>query len=165
MLEMPQEFDSNEWVILIALIVGYGAIFMMPKRIPLSHTLLVMSFSIAIVKATDHILGAPPLDLYDFNDTSKYDFFDFLTWILYPVFGYFFVYLYETWAIKGSLNFIYIFGWSWFSFFFEWWTLEMNVFTYKGWKLAYSYPFYLFILSVYLLFYKFIKNYITEKSV
>jgi hypothetical protein len=159
MLVMPQKFDSNEWFILTALIVGYGAMFIIPKRLPLSYTLLIMSFSLAIVKLTDHILGAPPLELYDFNDTPKFDLFDLLIWFLYPVFGYVFIYLYEKWSIKGIVTFLYIFTWSWISLFIEWWSLEMDVFTFKGWKFSYSYPFYVFILSVYLLFFKFIKNY------
>jgi hypothetical protein len=159
MLEMPQDFDSNEWLILSTIIIFYLAIIFVPKRFPIHLTLLVLAASLVIAKGTNHILGAPPLDLYDFNDTPKFDLFDFFIWFTYPPFGYFFIYLYDKWNLRGMKTFIYIVIWAAFSVFFEWLTLKANVFTYKGWKLGYSIPTYLIVLSIYIMFFIFIKNY------
>ncbi|WP_261130538.1 hypothetical protein [Bacillus sp. Marseille-Q3570] len=165
MLKMPQTFDHNEWIILSTLVVTYLVIILIPKRFPVHITFLVLAASMVVAKGTNHILGAPPLDLYDFNDTGEFEVFDFLIWFTYPPFGYFFVYLYDRWNLKGLRIFFYIVSWTAFAVFFEWLTLKAHVFTYKGWRLEYSIPVYLIVLIGYILFFKFIKSYESKSEI
>jgi hypothetical protein len=165
MLKMPQPFDHNEWMILSTLIITYLAITLIPKRFPIHITVLVLACSLIMAKGTNHIVGSPPLDFYDFNDTPQFDLFDFLIWFTYPPFGYFFVYMYDKWKFQGVKTFFYIVVWTSFSVFFEWLTLKAHVFTYKGWKLEYSIPVYLIVLSIYIVFFKFITYYNQREKV
>lgn len=161
---LPKTFDSNEWFIIIALIFTYLMVWLLPKQFPTSITILMLMYGATFARMTDRILGAKPYQLYDMNDTSKFDLMDLLTWCLYPSFGYFFLYLYDKWNLRGVATVIYIVLFAFFSIGFEWTTVKVGIFKYKDWKLSYSYPTYLIVLSSYLLFYHFLyKHYIHKK--
>ncbi|MFJ5714076.1 hypothetical protein [Neobacillus sp. NPDC093127] len=158
MLVFPEKFDSNEWFILISLIVSYTCIFILPRRFPYSVTLIMLLFSMAYAQIIDHILAGQSLDLYDINDVEKYELFDLITWFLYPPFGYIFVYFYDKWRVRSVGVFWYILLWAFIAMGEEVLSLKFHIFTYENWKLSYSFPVYLITLSIYLLFFVYIKG-------
>ncbi|MFZ7946307.1 hypothetical protein [Neobacillus sp. 19] len=152
MLPSPDQFDRNEWFIIISLIVMYTLIFLLPKRFPHTVTLIMLLFSMTYVQVLDHILAGLSFNLYDINDVETYEWFDLITWFLYPPFGYFFVYFFDKWSVRRTGVFWYIFLWVLIAIGEEALSLKFNIFTYTGWKLSYSIPVYFITLSIYLLF-------------
>lgn len=153
---LPKTFDENEWFIFTVLFVTTLLIIRMPKRLPWSITVLVFLYSAVAARAIDRILGGPPYDLYDINDTPYFDLVDLFTYFLYPAFGYFFVYLYEKWQLRGLFTYLYIVGCTILAVGFERLTVAANIFTFKRWTSLYSFPTYLVIFSVTLLYYRFL---------
>ncbi|MEH7418139.1 hypothetical protein V7266_22995 [Neobacillus drentensis] len=158
MLLLPDKFDENEWFIIISLIVTYWLIVKLPKRFPLTITLLILFFGMAYVQVIDHILAGSSFNTYDINDYGKFEWFDWIGWFIYPPFGYFFIYFFDKWSIRGIRLFGYIMGWSVIAMIVEWISLEFNMFKYYSWKFAYSYPVYLLTLCIYLLFFLYVNS-------
>ncbi|MFK9091838.1 hypothetical protein [Bacillus salipaludis] len=158
MLALPEKFDSNEWFIVISLVVTYTFIFILPKRFPHTITIIMLFFSMAYVQVIDHILAGISWDLYDINDVREYEWFDLITWFLYPPFGYTFVYFFDKWSIRGVGIFWYVLLWAFIALGEEILSLKFNIFTYHEWKLSYSFPVYLITLSIYLLFFVYLKR-------
>lgn len=158
MMPFPEKFDQNEWYVIIALLFSFVLIYLFPKRIPLSITILIMIFSLTIARIADHLLSSPNFDLYSMMDSGKYELFDLILYILYAPFGYFFVYIYEELNIKGYWTIIYIFLWSIFGSFFEWVSVTFEVFVYKDWELKYSFTVYVFTQALTLLLYAFLRK-------
>ncbi|MEH7746239.1 hypothetical protein V7659_14530 [Neobacillus drentensis] len=158
MLVLPENFDTNEWFITISIVVTYTFMLILPKRFPLSITLLMLLFSMTYAQVIDTILAGTKFDLYDINDVEKYEWFDFITWFLYPPFGYAFVYFYDKWIVKGIGVFWYIVSWAFIALVVEVLSFKLHVFTYKGWKFSYSFPIYLVTLCIYLLVFLYLKG-------
>ena len=158
MLLPPEKFDQNEWFIIISFILTYLLILKLPKRFPLTITLLILFFGMAYVQVTDHILAGASYNLYDINDSGKFEWFDLIGWFIYPPFGYFFVYFLDKWSFRGLQIFLYILGWSLIAMLVEWISLKFNMFKYYHWNFFYSYPVYLLTLGIYLLFYLYITS-------
>jgi len=153
---LPAKFDLNEWFILGGLALTHGIMFALPRRFPATVTLLVYVFCLFIGTVTDHNIGLPPFEAYDINDKTLYELFDILSYFLFPPFGYFFVYFYDKWSVRGLTTILYLLVWSFIAVGTEWLTLAANVYMYKGWQLLYSFPTYLFFQSALLLFFKLI---------
>ncbi|KAA0544599.1 hypothetical protein FZW96_19510 [Bacillus sp. BGMRC 2118] len=143
MMPLPTKFDHNEWFLLLALFISFSIILFIPKRIPVSISILIMLFSIVVARLTDHILSAPRTELYQIMDTEKYELFDLLLYFLYAPFAYIFVYVYYRLNIKGMKILFYIIVCSTFGTLFEWITVEFRIFDYKSWNLQYSFSIYL----------------------
>ncbi len=71
MLVLPEDFDTNEWFITISIAVTYTFMLSLPKRFPLSITLLMLLFSMTYAQVIDHILAETKFDLYDINGCRK----------------------------------------------------------------------------------------------
>ncbi|WP_040203725.1 hypothetical protein [Neobacillus jeddahensis] len=158
MLVLPDKFDSNEWFIILSIIVAYSFILILPKRFPLSITLILLIFNMTYAQVVDHILAGVSVDLYDINDVEKYEWFDWITWFLYPPFGYLFAYFYDKWSVRGVRVFWYIILWVFIAMGQEMLCLWFNIFTYDGWKIPYSFPVYILTLCLYLLFFLYMKG-------
>ncbi|WP_138417538.1 hypothetical protein [Aquibacillus sediminis] len=156
---LPQDFDYNEWFILITITVFYGLIFLLPKRFPLSVSIIIMLFTSTVARLSDHLLsGAIIGDVYDIMDTNVYELFDFLTYVTYGPFGYFLFYLYDLFKPKSIWLVGYIFLWSLASMGFEGISAFFEVFHYNGWKLTYSFSFYLIVIPIALGFCVYVKQ-------
>ncbi|HEY0826874.1 MAG TPA: hypothetical protein VGE40_02170 [Bacilli bacterium] len=158
-LELPKNFDYNEWMIIISLIATYTFAFRLPKRFPQTITILIVLFSFSLEKSTDLILEYPPYTLYYLNDSTLFELSDFFTCFLYPVFGYILLHYYDKWNIRGISNFFFILAGSIFGTLFEWITVLAHVFEYTGWKLEYSFTVYLLVISLYIVFFNFVKKF------
>lgn len=156
-LPFPEKFDENEWL-LIGILIGGIFLSFLPKRFPTSMTILLMIFSSFYARTFDNILAAPSLDLYDIMDSGKYEFFGVFTYFMYAPFAYIYLYIYDKLDIKGFNTALYIVGCSLFGIGFEWLATKFNIFTYKGWKLAYSFTVYLFVQYTTILFFNYIKK-------
>ncbi|MEK6452687.1 hypothetical protein [Caldifermentibacillus hisashii] len=162
-MKLPNSFDSNEWFVLICMFIAFSILYLLPKRFPLSVTILIMLYSSTTARFADHILAMPRIDLYDIMNSPYYDLFDIFTYVLIGLAGYFFVYVYDRFRIKGFWIAVYIVIWSVFGTAYELLSSYFKVFIYKGWKPSYSFTFYLFIQSLTLLFFKYV-TFIHQKT-
>ncbi|KQX45790.1 MULTISPECIES: hypothetical protein [unclassified Paenibacillus] len=152
-------FDMNDYFVLICIVFAYGFIYFMPKRFPLSVTLLLLLFSSTLASMLDNSIGGHIFDLYDIMDGPAYSIMDFVVYFMYAPFGYIFMYFYDLFRLKGILAVGYIALFSLLSAGFEWVCLKAGVFTYKdSYLIYYSFPIYLFSQSALVLFYKFITD-------
>lgn len=153
------QFNQNEWFILTVLIITFGIIFFLPKRFPISIFILYLIVGTFAGLSVDHTISIKPFDYYDVNDSSKYEIFDFLTYMMYGSFTYIVIYFYDKLNITGYANIYYVVIWAVAAILMEWIGLQIGVFHYKnGYKIFYSVPIYLFVLSLYILYYHLINR-------
>lgn len=162
---MPKKFDENEWFLLVCLVICYVIMFRLPRRFPPSITVLFLLIGPTIGRLFDHLLATAKLDLYNLMDTPNFDFFDLIIYFLYAPFSYMFLYFYDKWNIKGYWILLYLLLCTFFSGLFEWINQVFHVFTYKGWKLSYSFGVYLGVQSFVLLFYHLLMSYTNRRRI
>lgn len=156
MMPLPQKFDQNEWFIIISLAVGVVTVILLPRRFPLSVSILMMVFAATVARTLDHLLAGPTVDVYNITDTGRYDLFDLITYTLYAPFAYIFVYIFDRFNIKGYWILLYVVIASLLGTLYEWLCVVFDVFNYKGWNIKYSYGFYLSTQPLTLLFFRYI---------
>ncbi|RAP73758.1 hypothetical protein DL346_26245 [Paenibacillus montanisoli] len=150
-------FGTNDIFLISCIIVVYGIMFLLPKRFPLPVTILLLCFSASIASILDNSISGHIFDLYDIMDGPQYSIMDFIVYPLYAPFGYFFIYAYDLFRLKGLRTVVYISLCSLLSVGFEWLCYKAGVFHYKnGYHLWYSYPIYLLSQTATVYFYKFI---------
>jgi hypothetical protein len=157
-------FNENEWFVLILLLCSYLLVVMLPKRFSMVETLVYIVLGIYIVNLCDHTISLDPFNLYDVNDNSSFEFFDFLSYIMFGPFCYFFLYIWDRLKIKGTYMFIYILIWTLVAIFAEWLANQVGLFHYRGsFNLYYSGIIYIFVQTItlgvyYSINYRLIKN-------
>ncbi|TLS52366.1 hypothetical protein FE782_10360 [Paenibacillus antri] len=153
-------FDWNDWFVLGCIAFLYSAVYLMPKRLSKSTMLLIFLFSATFASILDNSIGGHIFDLYDIMDGPAYTVMDFTLYFLYAPFGYFFVYFYDLFRVRGLLRVGYVVLWSGFSVAFELLCSLVGVFHYKdAYGLHYSFSIYLFVQSATIMFY----HYITDR--
>lgn len=164
MLPLPNEHDANEWL-LLAIFAGSLLLVRLPKRFPTSMTFLIMLFGSFFARVLDHLFAAPPLDLYDVMDQGAYELYDVFTYFMFAPFAYLFVYLYDRWRIQHLSAIGYILAWSLLGTGVEWIASLFGIYTYKEWKIAYSFPVYLIVQFSTLLFFHYVRRlYFTKQD-
>ncbi|UUZ83288.1 hypothetical protein LJK88_05095 [Paenibacillus sp. P26] len=88
-------FNLNEWFNVILFTAGYGFLFLTHRRFPPKHTLVYVLYGIAAVTLFDHTLSVAPFDFYDVNDTSRFQWMDFLNYLGFGPISYLYVFLFE----------------------------------------------------------------------
>ncbi|WCK55090.1 hypothetical protein PP175_03625 [Aneurinibacillus sp. Ricciae_BoGa-3] len=116
----------------------------------------------SIAKIIDHAIAVPPLDLYDINDQPKYEFFADVGYLMYTPYAYLAVYLFDKFKPKGLQITLYIFLMAVAGVLFERLAVYFHVFTYKGWTTLYSFPVYLGVATLHLIFSTFLVNYFKD---
>lgn len=159
LLYPPEKFDINEWAIMIIVIFNIAIFLFVKKRIPKEISPLIVLLSISFPKVMDHTMGVKPFNLYDITDTHKYELFDLILYGAYPAFGYLFVWFLDYFNLKGKKIVLYFLSWTLFSVVFELLLVKLHVYVYTGWKIVYSLPVYIMVLSLTCLFYKFLIYY------
>lgn len=155
-LYLPKQFDENEWFTIIGMVLCV-LLLRLPKRMPTEVSYLIVLLSLAIPNIIDHSIAAiSPYDAYQLNDSEKYELFDILLSVVYVPFGYLCVYFYVWFRPKKMKIVLYILCWAIFAICFEYVDLRLHVFTYHGWSLVYSFPIYLLVISLILLYYEFL---------
>lgn len=147
-------FNENEWFVIISIIVMNAAIWFAPKVFSKLEVMGYYIFGIYIGLFYDHTISIKPWDFYDVNDTSSYQFIDFLSYIMYGPYSYFFIYFYQKWNIRRMKIIPYLLVWSAVSIVLEWIGLKVGLFHFdKGYKMHWSFPIYLFSQSLMIMFY------------
>jgi len=157
-MPLPIEFDQNEWFVCIACVLSYAVLFLLPKKIPNSLVVLIFIYSFTVARLYDTVLASPWVDFYDIMDTGKYDLFDIILYVMYAPFGYFFIYAYETFNIKGLGIILYILIWSAAGTGFEHLNSIFDVFEYKNWRPIYSLSVYFITQAGTIALYTFLKK-------
>ncbi|MFJ8259139.1 hypothetical protein ACIQ4Z_18145 [Peribacillus asahii] len=156
LLYLPKHFDENEWFIIIILVLSIFLV-RLPKRMPTEVFYLIVLFIMAVPSIIDYsIASIPPYDLYQMNDSEKLEVFDILLIGVYIPFGYLCVYFYEWFQPKQMKSVLYILSWALLATCFEFIMVKLHIFTYHGWSLAYSFPTYLFVISLFVSYYEFL---------
>ncbi len=152
------QFNTNEWFIIIGLSIGLVCVAICPKRFPKQIAIVFFMCGVYSGFFFDHSLSVEPVSFYDVNDSSKFQLMDFISYWMYGPLSYFFFYIYDRLQIKPALAPMYIFVWSFASFGLEWLAVVCGVFHYvHGYKLAYSFPIYLMVQSCWIALYYRIK--------
>lgn len=146
-------WNANEWFVLATLAIGYTLLFMFPRRFTVQWSTVYLIYGVFAGLFLDHSISVAPVDFYDVNDNSSYEFIDFLTYVMYGPFTYMFAYLHDRLRIKPSGTPLYVLVWSLFSLGVEWIAVQAGVFHYKnGYQICYSFPIYLLMSSLFLIF-------------
>jgi hypothetical protein len=151
------QFNTNDFFILSAIVILYFIIYLLPKLfLKKSTSFLLIFYGITVATIFDNSIGAHVFDYYDIMDGKKYTIMDVVAYLVYGPFGYFFIYLYEKYKIKGHWILIYVLTWTIVSLLFELLNVHLGVFTYKnGYKWYFSIPIYLYVQLILLYLYKF----------
>lgn len=163
-LNFPEKFDVNEWFILGALLGSLLVFLLLPKRLPKPITPLIVLVSISFPSILDHSLAVNPHNLYNLNDRKDYEIFDLILYLVYPAFGYLYVYLLNLLQWKRLKLVAYLLIWTLFSVVFEMTLTKIHVFVLTGWKHVYSLPVYIAVLTLTYYFFIFIMNYQTKTT-
>lgn len=147
-------FNENEWFVIASILVTNLAIWLAPRIFSKLEAIGYYIFGIYIGLFYDHTISIKPWDYYDVNDNSSYQVIDFLSYIMYGPYGYFFLYFYVKFNIRGLRTIPYVLVWSGFSVLMEWIGVKVGLFHYdKGYKMYWSFPIYLLSQSMMILFY------------
>lgn len=154
MIVYDTRFNANEWLTISGFCIGYLAVFLLPKRFPIQVTLMYIMCGIYGGFFYDSILSVEPIDYYDVNDTSNYQFLDFISYLMYGAYSYVFFYLGDRLRLKIRYAPIYIFAWGLVSIGLEKIADLCGVYHYKnGYGLVDSFPIYLLTLGAWSAFY------------
>jgi hypothetical protein len=152
-------FNLNEWIVIILLIIGIALVWRCRKRFSVIDLLIYVLYSVFVSIQLDHAISIEPFDYYDVHDSSSYQLIDFLTYLMYGPFGFFYIYIYDYFKIKFAYAPIYILLWSIVSVITELLFNNVGVFHYKnGYKIYYSFLIYLIIFSIFIFLYNFLTN-------
>ncbi|GGA24327.1 hypothetical protein [Paenibacillus physcomitrellae] len=146
MLNPPVQFDENEWLVLVTMILLPLLMYVTPKRFSSSTAIAIMLYNIAFSLCTDCLAGSCfPWDLYDTMDTKQYDLFDFFIYVIqYPIYGYFFAWFLSFWKENTGMSLLYVVIWALITTFLEWIAVQFHVYQYKqDWDINHSAFFYL----------------------
>ena len=147
-------FNENELFVLCSILVMNLAIWFAPKIFTKLEAIGYYIFGIYIGLFYDHTISIKPWDFYDVNDNSSYQFIDFLSYIMYGPYSYFFVYFFVKLKIKGLRTILYILIWSSLSLLLEWVGLKVGLFHFdKGYRMYWSFPIYLLSQSMMIIYY------------
>ncbi len=84
---------------------------------------------------------------------------DFSYYVMNGSISYFFIYLYSKLGIKGYQTILYIYIWSIIALLLEWIGVKIGLFHYdKGYKMYWSYPIYMLVQTIQIIFYHKIKK-------
>lgn len=149
------QFNGNEWFVLGLMVVGFAAIWLLPRIFSPLQMIFNMLIGITFGLMFDHTIAVPPLDLYDLGDNSSYEMFDLFSYMMYAPYGYLFIYGIKRFRIHGIMTIGYIVLWTGAAIMIEWWGVKVGLFHYNnGYRLAYSIPIYLILQSIHLGMYR-----------
>lgn len=153
-----EHFDRNEWYVLIMLVLSFGAVILLPKRLPRHLLILSLVWGSASAMLMDFTIGGGLMDYYRVNDSNRLELTDLLTYLMFAPFGYFFIYFYEWLRIRKTTLVYYILAWTVVGFgvqaISEW--MKMTEYQ-RGYKAEYNIPIFLVVQTITGLFYAYLK--------
>lgn len=152
MIVYDNRFNFNEWFILLGLCLGFLIIWLLPKRFPKRFSIIFFMCGVYTGFFFDHSLSVEPVNFYDVNDKSSYQFFDFLSYVSFGPVSYLFFYIYDR--LKPASAPLYILIWAFIYIGIEGLSDWMGVYHYRhGYKIYYSFVIYLIVNSFWIGFY------------
>lgn len=152
------KFNLNEWFVIALLTIGLVLVWRLKKRFTAKETIIYLLYSFFIAMVLDHTISVKPIDFYDVNDSSRYAFMDFLTYLMYSPYGYLFIYCYDYFKVKSSYAPAYILLWALVSITMEFIAHKLGVYHYKnGYQIYYSFPIYLMTYTLFFRLFKFLR--------
>ncbi len=159
-IRFDNNFNANEWFIVISLFIGILVVLVLPKRYTKKTTIVYLICGMFFGFIFDHTLSVFPISYYIINDSNTFEFMDFLSHVMYGAYSYLFFYLYDFFNIKPRLSLIYILVWTLISVGFEGISVFIGVFHYEnGYKIYYSFVIYLLVISFWLVLHRSIRTY------
>lgn len=154
-----EQFDRNEWFVLIMLIAAYGAILILPKKLPRQIAVTALIWGFASSTLLDFTIGGGLIDFYIVNDTDQYELTDLFTYFLFAPFAYFFIYFYEVLKISKKTAALYIAGWTLIGVVMHVVATWMKMTQYQnGYRMEYNIVVFLIIQSITALYYSLLKR-------
>lgn len=151
-------FDLNEWFVILSVLVLFFLLFSLPKIFSTLETIGYSLFGLFLGMFSDQTLSVSAWDFYDVNDTAAYQGIDFLSYVMYCPYSYFFVYIYVKLNIKGFYSILYIVIWTVVSMVMEWIGTKIGLYHFdKGYSMVWSVPIYLLFQSMLLTYYHLVK--------
>lgn len=152
MIIYDNHFNSNEWFIIVGLLIGIITLIIIPKRFPIKTAIVFFMCGFFTGFFFDHSLSVEPVSYYDVNDKSSYQIMDFLSYITYGPVSYLFFHIYDR--LRPVSIPIYILIGSLISTGLEWGAVHAGIFHYRhGYNLYFSFPIYLLVQSCWLALY------------
>jgi hypothetical protein len=152
-------FNVNEISLTVLVVIAYGIYFLLPKRFTRQIRMLSFMWGFATGVLIDFTIGGGLIDLYMENDTNAYEIFDFVYYLLYAPFGYFFFHFYDVFHINRKRFIFYIIGWSIIGLSAQWLFTALHILSFqKGYKLIYSFPIFLLTQTLTGYFYRYIMS-------
>ncbi|MFC5448606.1 hypothetical protein [Paenibacillus aestuarii] len=154
MIIYDTQFNTNEWFLLIGLAIGIFTLWLLPKRFPGQVTNVFFLSGVFSGFFFDHTLSVQPVSYYDVNDSSLFEFMDFVSYWMYGIFSYLFFYVFDRLRVQPSRVPLYVLIWSLASLGFEWLGVQMGIYHYtNGYQIWYSLPIYLIVETLWCFLY------------
>lgn len=154
MIVYDNQFNGNEWSVIIGLSIGIIVVYLLPKRFPKQIATVFFLCGVFTGFFFDHTLSVQPVSFYDVNDVSLFEVMDFVSYWMYGPFSYLFFYAYEHFRVKPSFIPIYILIWSLIGMGMEGVAAILGIFHYtNGYKFWYSFLVYLLVQSLWMVLY------------
>ncbi|MFD1739589.1 hypothetical protein ACFSCX_24200 [Bacillus salitolerans] len=154
-----ESFNKNEIYILVMFLLAYTAFFILPKKLPLHLTMMLLAWGFASSTLFDFTIGGGLLDFYKVNDSNKYELTDLLTYFLFATFSYFFIYFYKVLNINKKRFIFYILGWAIVGLLMEKISSLMGVTHYQnGYKIHFSLTVFLVVQTTTALYFELVKK-------
>ncbi|AYV68957.1 hypothetical protein C2I06_20045 [Niallia circulans] len=152
-------FNLNEWSILISIFLGFLLVILLPRRFTKKTMSIYLMCGVFFGFIFDHTLSILPVRYYIINDSSSFEIMDFFSHVMYAPISYLFFYLYDLFNIKPHFTLLYILGWALVSIAIERVCGMIGIFHYQhGYTIYYSFVIYLLVISIWVIFYRLIKE-------
>ncbi len=148
-------FDWNEWFVIISFVILHLLFWKIPKIFTPVKVAAFYLYGVSIITFFDHTISVNPWDFYDVNESSNYQFLDFLSNVMMGPISYLFIHLYVKLGIKRYMNLVYLLIWSSFSLLVEWFAMRIGLYHFnKGYSMYWSFPIYFSIQTVLIIYYQ-----------
>jgi len=165
MPQLPEHFNSNEWFTIVSIVLAMGVALALPKRFSLVEITVYTVFTVYLSQTIDSLIAVEPFDFYDVNDTPKLEWFDIaIYYFCYPPTTYLYLYFYDKWRVRGWKRVGYVLGYSLLSMLLEGVADLFGVYTYKGWKLYYSFFVYVGVYIIYIFVYIMVRHLLSQRD-
>lgn len=162
---LPKKFDENDWFVIVVTIIVVAGIYyvtMKNRKLLWTELICVFVFNLQLTTIGDYFLAMPPYDFYDTVDRNSGELMDiFLQNIIYPGTVLFIMNFYNIFA-KKKIIFILLSASILSSL--EWIGVYLfHLYTYHSWKFYYSTFFYIFVITLNILFFNKLNNFLNSR--
>jgi hypothetical protein len=152
-------FSLNEISLIIMNVIAYSLMKFLPKKLSREVTFISVLAGLSTGMLFDFTIGGGLVDFYKQNDSNHYELFDLFYYSLFAPFGYFFIYFYHVLRINKLTFIFYNTAWSIIGITVQWIFTLLHILTYQNnYQLSYSFPIFLLIQTLTVIFYVFITS-------